>query len=59
MMMLPTIVMAMAAFVSAVPVFGQEASGQYAFSYFTGNGEDGLHLAHEPNGVNCWVFEVF
>ncbi len=29
-----------------------EAQGHYAFSYFTGNGEDGLHLAVSRDGLN-------
>lgn len=31
---------------------GQENNGHYVFSYFIGNGEDGLHLAYSRNGYD-------
>jgi hypothetical protein len=36
-----------AALLSAAPALAQQ---HYLFSYFTGNGEDGLHLAHSTDG---------
>lgn len=36
---------------SAHPAASQPADSHYLFSYFTGNGEDGLHLAHSTDGL--------
>ena len=36
----------------AFAVFAQPADSVYAFSYFKGNGEDGLHLAYSEDGFN-------
>ena len=33
-------------------VFGQKKEKVYVFSYFTGNGEDGLHLAYSDDGLH-------
>lgn len=35
---------------TACAAFAQPADSVYAFSYFKGNGEDGLHLAYSPDG---------
>lgn len=36
----------------AVSCFAEETSPSYLFSYFTKNGEDGLHLAYSTNGFD-------
>ena len=38
--------------VSCVPHTSAQPSSHYLFSYFTGNGEDGLHLAHSTDGYH-------
>jgi beta-xylosidase len=49
-MILRTMVVVMIA-AAVLPVVGQGAEGPYLFSYFKGNGEDGLHLACSEDGL--------
>lgn len=48
-------IVAMALFIaflfSAVTVFAENGGQVYLFSYFTGNGEDGLHFAYSEDGM--------
>jgi beta-xylosidase len=45
------VIMAMAAVGQGQPAPLQGAKEHYLFSYFTGNGEDGLHLAYSDDGL--------
>lgn len=51
MSQLIVMVMIASGVVRAADAPGQTPPGSYVFSYFTGNGEDGLHLAYSHDGL--------